>query len=811
MFVSVAVPVPGLPLLTYGVPDGIDVPVRGARVVVPLGTRSVTGLVVGDASAGGDGEIRDVIDVLDRTAFLPEAVVALCLWVADYYLSGPGDALAAAMPPGAWVESERTFRLTALGQDAAPGDGDTVRSAVLRHLAGGARTTRALARAAGGRSVDSTLRVLERGGMIERVTALKGRGDAFRTELVAHLTPAGRTVAGSLEPDVVRLTESQRQALAVLVESADGVPTMALREQRVALATLRRLAARGLVHLESRVRERDPFLAGAAPALPPTSHALTTEQSAAFDSLSALIDARSYQSALVHGVTGSGKTELYLRLAGHALAAGRRVLVMVPEIALTPQVAAQFRAKFAERVAIQHSGLAPGERHDQWHRIRRGEVDIVVGTRSAVFAPLENVGLVVVDEEHDGAYKQEEAPRYHGRDVAVVRAREAGALVVLGSATPAMETYFNAEQGRYKRVHLARRVMDRPLAQVEVVDLRAEYASEGPDVVLSRRLREAISARIAAGQQGLLLLNRRGFATSVLCRQCGHVFECPNCSVTLTVHRQQKSAGRAVCHYCNYSVRVPSACVKCAAPYLEQIGFGTDRVLTEVEGLFPGVRAARVDRDTMQKRGALPKTLDRFRRGELDLLVGTQMIAKGHDFPRVTLVGVVSADLGLGLADFRAAERTFQLLTQVAGRAGRGGEAGEAIIQTVHPDHYGIKRAVAQDYEGFFAEELRFRRAMAYPPAVGLTSIVVRGRTYGQAMQDASDLAAVLQRAGKGAFALLGPAPAPLARLRGEYRVQMFLKTRHRAATRGAVRVALDAMPELGRRVTVDVDPVGML
>jgi primosomal protein N' (replication factor Y) len=279
----------------------------------------------------------------------------------------------------------------------------------------------------------------------------------------------------------------------------------------------------------------------------------------------------------------------------------------------------------------------------------------------------------------------------------------------------------------------------------------------------------------------------------------------------LTVHRHQKGAGRAVCHYCNYSVRVPPACVKCAAPYLEQIGFGTDRVLAEVEGMFPGIRAARVDRDTMQKRGALARTLDRFRRGELDLIVGTQMIAKGHDFPRVTLVGVVSADLGLGLADFRAAERTFQLLMQVSGRAGRGGEPGEAIIQTLHPDHYSIRRAVAQDYEGFFAEELRFRRAMAYPPAVGLINIVVRGRTYGKAMQDATDLASVLQREGQSAFALLGPAPAPLARLRGEYRVQLFLKTRHRAATRTAVRAALAALPELGRRVTVDVDPFGML
>jgi primosomal protein N' (replication factor Y) len=810
-FISVAVAVPNLPLLTYAVPTRVEPPVRGARVLVPLGTRHVTGLVVGDAVSAPEGEVREIVDVLDARAFLPEAVVTLCLWVADYYLSGPGDALAAAMPPGAWVESERTFRLTALGHEVAGRGGEDLRARLLQHLTAGARTSRALARANGGRAVEGALRTLESEGLVERVTSLKGRASAFRTELVAHPTPAGQAMAASGARGDGRVTDLQRRALAAIASTAGGVTVTALREQRVSLAVIRRLAGHGLVHVETRVRERDPFSTGAAPPMPGAAHVLSAEQAAAFETLSSLIDAGGFQAALAHGVTGSGKTELYMRLARHTCAVGRRVLVMVPEIALTPQVAAQFRAVFGERVAIQHSGLAPGERHDQWHRIRRGDVDVVVGTRSAVFAPLDGVGLIVVDEEHDGSYKQDESPRYNGRDVAVVRARESGALVVLGSATPAMETYYNAEQGRYTRVVLARRVLDRPMATVEVVDLRAEYASEGPDVVLSRRLSAAIAERLGAGQQTLLLLNRRGYATSVLCRQCGHLLECPNCSVTLTVHRQRNGPGRGLCHYCNYSLRVPSACVKCAAPYLEQVGFGTDRVLSEVERQFTGIRAARVDRDTMQKRGAVGRTLDLFRRGELDLIVGTQMIAKGHDFPRVTLVGVVSADLGLGLADFRAAERTFQLLTQVAGRAGRGGEVGEAIIQTLHPDHYSIKRAVAQDYEGFYADELRFRQAMAYPPAVALTSLVVRGRTYAQAMQDASDLALRLQREGHGAFALLGPAPAPLARLRGEYRAQMFLKTRHRALTRTAIRAALAAMPELGRRVTVDVDPTAML
>lgn len=813
MFVSVAVPVPTLPLLTYRVAPETPCPVRGARVLVPLGTRTMTGLVVSTDATPVEGDVKALIEVLDDEAFLPEAIVDLALWVSDYYLAAPGDALAAAMPPGAWVESERRYRLTVSGRAAVQAANDgTPRMRVLGRLVKGPRTMRGLsAQVAGGRA-DSVVASLERDGLIERVTAMTGRARAFRTALIATLTPAGISLATGqgVAPDAT-LGPRQQAALAAL---ASGLPqpVAALREHGVDLGTLRRLAARGVVHLLEAVSERDPFAGGAAPAVDrDEARALTEEQAVALATLAGLLDSRDYHAALVHGVTGSGKTELYVRLARHAIAQERRVLILVPEIALTPQVAAQFRAAFGDRVAIQHSGLADGERHDQWYRIRRGEVDLVVGTRSAVFAPLDRLGLIVVDEEHDGSYKQDETPRYNGRDVAVVRAREARAIVVLGSATPAMETYFNAEAGRYRRVVLSRRVLDRPLARVRVVDLREEYAASGPDVVLSAALTEAVGARLSAGEQTLLLLNRRGYATSVLCRQCGHVLECPNCSVTLTVHRRTQGPSRAVCHYCNYSMRVPGTCVKCAAPYLEQLGFGTDRVLTEVERLFPGIRAGRVDRDTMQKRGAIQEILARFGRGDLDLLVGTQMIAKGHDFPRVTLVGVVSADLGLGLADFRAAERTFQLLTQVAGRAGRGVMAGEAIIQTIHPDHYSIQMATRQDYEGFFTEELRYRKAMAYPPAVGLVSLVIRGRTYAQAMHDALDLSASLQHAARGSFAVLGPAPAPLAKLRGEYRAQIFLKTRHRTATRAALRAALDALPELRRRVTVDVDPMGML
>ena len=495
--------------------------------------------------------------------------------------------------------------------------------------------------------------------------------------------------------------------------------------------------------------------------------------------------------ALLHGVTGSGKTEIYLRLSAAVRASGRRVLMLVPEIALTPAIASLFRQAFGDRVAIQHSGLSDGERHDQWQRIRRGDIDVVVGTRSAVFAPLEDVGLIIVDEEHDGSYKQEESPRYNGRDVAIVRGQRAGALVVLGSATPSMESYHNAMTGRYERVVLERRVLDRPLAAVTVVDMREEYAAEGPDVILSRALREGMQTRLERNEQALVLLNRRGFATAVFCRQCAGTLDCPNCSVSLVVHGEGY-ARRARCHYCNYSARVPAACPLCAGPYLEQAGFGTERVEAEVKRACPGARVARLDRDAIRRKGALGCLLSRFRDGAIDVLVGTQMIAKGHDFPRVTLVGVVSADVGLGMADFRASERTFQLLTQVAGRAGRGEQPGEAIVQTLYPDHYSIQLACRQDYPGV----LRARAAV--PPRDALSAARVdhqhdRPRAHVRRRDGrcgGSRRSGCGPESDRGGFRVLGPAPAPLGRLRGEYRAQFLLKGANRKAMREALMAA---------------------
>ena len=748
--VSVAVPVPALGLLTYRVPEGRVIPAPGARVVVPLGARKVTGIVIGAAPPpAGDFELRDVHELLDESAFVPADVVKLTDWVANYYLAGPGAALSSALPPH----------------------------------------------------------------------ALTGRVDAFKTARVAALTPAGLDVAERLalgprclpdgDADLPRLGTRQREALKLLMGVPDGIATGTLSERGMSAATIGRLRAMGLVSIRHETIERSPDThAVTSGAVDRSDRELTIYQRAALEHLRPLADAKAFHVALLHGVTGSGKTEVYLRLADGVRQSGRGVLLLVPEIALTPQVAEAFRARFASGVAIQHSGLSDGERHDQWHRIRRGDVDVVIGTRSAVFAPIARLGLIIVDEEHDTSYKQEETPRYHGRDVAIMRAKFNDALVVLGSATPALESYFNARANRYSLVSLDERVMSRPMADVQVVNMRDEMAAEGGDVVLSRALSEALSDRLTRGEQSLILLNRRGFATAVVCRQCGTTLECPNCSVSLTVHTRGDD-WRARCHYCNFAQKVPRACTKCAAPYLERIGFGTERIEAEIRSRFPQARVARIDRDSVRRKGSLVDMLNRFARREVDVLVGTQMIAKGHDFPDVTLVGVVSADVGLGMADFRAAERTFQLLTQVAGRAGRGDRPGLAIIQSLVPEHYGIRLACAQDYGRFYEREIAFRQHMRYPPHVAMVNVVVRGRSFDQAMTDARDLADAT-RGGKG-FVILGPAPAPLTRLRGEHRAQFFLKGTSRAGMREALQAALAKHPDLARRASVDVDPLSML
>ncbi|MCU0256133.1 MAG: primosomal protein N' [Vicinamibacterales bacterium] len=816
-YVSVAVPVPLLPALTYALPAGATVDV-GSRVLVPVGQRLLTGCVlevlpdIGAASGPAPAQVKAVAEVIDETPLLPAELVGLARWVADYYLCGVGDAIAAAMPPCSWIESEPAYRATG-PVVAGP---DPVRAAVLSQLDDAAIVRRSAlvprAAAASGATADEVrraVRALQREGRIDAVRELRGRAFGFKTTRAAVATLAGLDAV-----DDGALTDRQRSALRLLAEEPRGASLGDLEHDGVSRAVVAGLARRGLVTLVDWRVERDPFEGAAAlqdegREAAKARVALTAEQAEALATLGEMAGAGAFGVALLHGVTGSGKTEVYRRLAQQVCAAGRRVLMLVPEIALTPAVAATLRHTFGDRVAIQHSALSEGERHDQWHRIRRGDVEVVVGTRSAVFAPVDRLGLVIVDEEHDTSYKQEDAPRYHGRDVAIVRAQRAGALVVLGSATPALESFRNAQRGRYRLVSMRRRVADRPLAAVTLVNMRDEFAEGGPDVVISRALHEGIAARLARGEQAVVLLNRRGFAASIFCRACGASLDCPNCSVSLTYHRR---AHRARCHYCDHAADVPPACPACGGEMLEYQGIGTERVEADLLERFPGVRVARVDRDTVRRRGEVTRVLDRFARRELDVLVGTQMIAKGHDFPAVTLVGVISADVGLGLADFRAGERTFQLLTQVAGRAGRGEVAGEAIVQTLCPEHYSIRLATTQDYEAFFEREMLVRASMRYPPAEALVNVVVRDADLPKALTAARRLAIDVRRLGEGrGVRVVGPAPAPLSRLRGESRAQFFAKGADRHALRAAVREAVAAHPELRRQVTVDVDPLSVL
>jgi primosomal protein N' (replication factor Y) len=741
-------------------------PRAGARVVVPVGPRTLTGVVLGEAAAADTAyTIKPIKQVLDDHAFVPPDVVKLTEWVSEYYLAGPGATLSAALPPH----------------------------------------------------------------------GLTTRTDRFKTIRIAALTAAGidaaeRLAAHSAEPaEGPKLGKRQAEALHLLRGAPDGIAAPALTERGISGAALSRLKALGLVAIREERIDRDPFEHAVSAIKPHILRDATPDQDTALATLLPLAAANAFHVALIHGVTGSGKTEVYLRLADAVRKSGRGVLMLVPEIALTPQVAALFRARFGTAVAIQHSGLSDGERHDQWHRIRRGDVDVVIGTRSAVFAPLANPGLIIVDEEHDTSYKQDETPRYHGRDVAIMRGKFANALVVIGSATPTIESYTNALEGRYTLVKMATRVLERPMASVTVVNMREEMAETGDDVVLSRPLVTAIQERLDRAEQSLILLNRRGFATAVVCRQCTATLECPNCSISLTVHRRhaglpsrspepealsRRSAEReggwnARCHYCNFSKPVPKVCEKCAAPYMERVGFGTERVEAEIRKLFPQARIARVDRDTVRRKGSLVEILEKVASRDVDILIGTQMIAKGHDFPEVTLVGVISADVGLGLADFRASERTFQLLTQVAGRAGRGERPGEAIVQSLLPNHYAITLACTQNYRDFYDTEIKYRRAMRYPPQVTMVNVVVRGRSFDEAMAGARDLADAAR--GPKGFVILGPAPAPLTKLRGEHRVQFFLKGTSRKSMREALQLAVSRKPSLAKRISIDVDPLSML
>ncbi|HZS08653.1 MAG TPA: primosomal protein N' [Blastocatellia bacterium] len=847
MFAEVAIPLYVFQTFTYGLPESFAAQAQpGCRVLVPLGKQLITGYIVDlhDSleEAGLDAEsteVKFVEELFDTEPLVTAEMLELTKWIADYYFAPWGEVIKSCLPAGINAEAETILSITTEGRAVlaaafARQNQPTTKVQALALVAEeGMLDARVLAKHFNKVRAGAIIRELERSGWItvqrqmqdaavkpKRQQAVRlrsaecgvrieeksdGAGERYSTASVSE-----RVSAADTAPSPV-LTEQQKRVLAVLAASPEPLSLADLTESAdVSGSVIRTLERKGVVEVFTREVRRDPL--AHLKNLEADDLTLSHKQQSALDAIKAKLDEGRYAAFLLHGVTGSGKTEVYIRAMRAALEKGKTALMLVPEISLTPMFARRLSAHFGDAVAILHSSLSEGERLDEWNRMRRGEARVCIGARSAVFTPLENIGLIIVDEEHESAYKQDESPRYHGRDTAIVRALKADAVVILGSATPSMESFYNAQMGKYQYVEMKERIGGRDLAKVEVVDMREVFQRHGKQQVFSDEMKEAIRENHERGKQTLVLLNRRGYSTFLLCRSCGHRAACPNCDVTLTYH---KSEARLTCHYCGHQERVPRSCQNCDGAFIYYVGEGTEQIEALLKEMYPQMRIARLDRDTTRKRGAFERLLGQFAIGDLDLMVGTQMIAKGHDFHNVTLVCVISVDAGLSIPDFRSAERTFQLLTQVAGRAGRGEEPGRVVLQSYHPEHYALRYARDQVYEKFYEHEIHFRQEMRYPPFVALINVLVHHSEYAKAATVAAEFARLLKTAdAERALRILGPAPAPLSRIKGEHRLQVLIKTKNRRVAREALDAAMLGLKEAGydlRMLNVEVDPVSLM
>src|SRR5271166_3976996 len=815
-FCDVAVPVPLDMVFTYRMAADAA-PVVGGRVLVPFRQQRMTGIVVELHDRKPSVTTKSILAVLDTTPVLDAQLLQLGRWIADYYLAPLGEVLRPMLPLSAEFKRAIGYRLTEEGQMAlhlAGMSGSSARSkrspeeqaaefCVLDYLAGSdsAPDGSDLVREETLRSATRVSRPVLAGMVRKKWLAredISAARDATRTVKIALLKSAEG-----------RLNDNQRKLVDTLTASGAKVPVTTLQSLDVPRTTLATLVRRGLVEI---LDEPAAFSVSSSKPRPSLfDFDLNAAQQSALSRVREDVAARKYSGMLLHGVTGSGKTAVYLAAMRSVLEAGRSAILLVPEIGLTPAVAADLHQIFGEEVAILHSALSDRERAEQWHRIKRGEARMVVGTRSAVFAPVANLALIIVDEEHDASYKQEETPRYHARDIAVVRARMANAVVVLGSATPSLESYFNTKKNKYALVELPDRVEQRPLPEVEIIDMRQEYQETGHEQVISRKLVAEIKERLDRKEQVMILLNRRGYSPVVLCRTCGKKLECQNCAIALTHHKREH---KMVCHYCGYIAPVPKACVHCGSEYVYFLGTGSEKLEELLHGMFPQARIARLDRDTVRSHEDFERALYALNEGQLDLLVGTQMIAKGHDIHGVTLVGVVGADVALGLPDFRAAERTFQLLTQVAGRAGRGQSPGKVILQTYFQDHYAVQYAARHDFVGFYEKELRFRSWMHYPPYSALANVLIRSDKLDEALQWSGTLGRWFEQNRHEGVRVLGPATAPILRLKRDYRYHFVLKSPSREKLNGTLRamLAYATQQKIPRtQVIVDVDALWLM
>jgi primosomal protein N' (replication factor Y) len=818
-FCDVALPVPLDMVFSYRVPDG-STPVVGGRVLVPFRQQRMTGIVVESHDRKPSVQTKSILNVLDTTPVLDEQLLRLGRWIADYYLAPLGEVFRTMLPLSAEFKRSVGYRITEAGELAlhtAGVSGSSARSRrapeeqaaeirVLDYLA----AREPLSGDAGGAALvrEETLRSATRisksllGGMVRKKWLVREDGSSARD--------VSRTIkSATLKSAEGKLNDNQRKLVETLASFGGTVPVDTLQALEVPRTTLGTLVKRGLVEV---TEEPAPFAVSRSKPRPSRlEFEFTPAQASALTRLRESVAARQFCGMLLHGVTGSGKTAVYLAGMRSVLGAGRSAILLVPEIGLTPAVAADLHQVFGDEVAILHSALSDAERAEQWHRIRRGEARMVVGTRSAVFAPVADLALIIVDEEQDSSYKQEETPRYHARDIAVVRASMANAVVMLGSATPSLESYFNAKKHKYALVELPDRVEQRPLPEVEIIDMRQEFQETGHEQVLSRKLASEIKDRLERKEQVMVLLNRRGYSPLVLCRTCGKKLECKNCAIALTHHKRDH---KMVCHYCGYTAPVPKACVHCGSEYVYFLGTGSEKLEELLHGMFPQARIARLDRDTVRGHEDFERTLNALSEGELDLLVGTQMIAKGHDIHGVTLVGVVGADAALGLPDFRAAERTFQLLTQVAGRAGRGNSPGKVVLQTYFQDHYAVQYAAQHDFAGFYEKELRFRSWMHYPPYSALANVLIRSDKLDDALQWSGLLGKWFEKTRHEGVRVLGPAVAPILRLKRDYRYHFILKSPSREKLNTTLRAMLvyAAQQKIPRtQVIVDVDALWLM
>ncbi len=826
-FCDVALPVPLDRVFTYRVDSVADFSTEsvGCRVIVPFRNEKLTGIITRVHDEPPPVEAKAVIDVLDAAPLLAPDLMELAGWVSQYYLAPLGEVFRSMLPLMAEVKHQTLYRIAEKGRDAlynSANDGSSRRSrksaadqdieySVLNYLNAlndgeAARISRL--RSATGATLD-LLNGMLRKKWIARETSAVQR-DARRTVRFAALIH---------DVHIPKLNSNQQKLLAELAGAGGELALAELRRLDLPDSTLGTLVRRGLIRIEE--RPADFHLSSLGMGGGPIDYSLSPAQHAAFLGIAAAMSEDAFRPILLHGVTGSGKTAVYLAAMQSALDAGHSAILLVPEIGLTPAMAAQLYTAFGSHVALLHSALTPEERAEQWHRIRAGDARIVVGTRSAIFAPVSKLGLVIVDEEHDSSYKQEENPRYHARDLAVMRAKLNSAAVVLGSATPSLESWRNATTGKYQLMELRQRVADRPLPVVELVDMRKEFQETGQEQLFSRQLIEETQATLDRGEQAIILLNRRGYSFVVLCRACGEKLQCENCAISLTYHRPiaddqdpSPTGQRLQCHYCGYKRTVPKVCPSCESEHLHFLGAGSQQGEQRLQEIFPHARIGRMDRDTVRGRHDMERLLIRLHSGEINLLVGTQMIAKGHDIHGVTLVGVVGADFALGLPNFRAAERVFQLLTQVSGRAGRGELPGRVLVQTYHSDHYAIRFAAAHDFHAFSEKELQFRRWMHYPPFAVLANLIIQSPRLEEAAAWSTSLGKWLQNTQFEGVRILGPATAPISRLKRIYRFHFVIKAEKRATLARTLRAALahaDLLKIPHRNLIVDVDAVNLM